>query len=109
MKNTSEFCIVYISTESINNAKLIAGSLVDKKIVACCSISQNITSIYEWEGNIESRNECKLMCKTMINKLDELETLVKQLHTDSIPEIIAIPIIAGNENYLDWINNYLST
>ena len=108
MKNSSEFCIVYISTESIENANSIANGLIKHKLAACCSISQNVNSIFEWNGIIENRNECQLMCKTIVKKLDELELMVRSLHTDSVPEIIAVPIIAGNEKYLDWIIENLS-
>lgn len=108
MKKTSEFCVVYISTESYENAQTISENLVKSKLAACCSISQNNTSIYEWEGKIENRIECKIMCKTMIDKLDEIDLLVKSLHTDSVPEIIATPIIFGSESYLDWMREYLA-
>ncbi len=107
MKETNEYCIVYVSASSYENAIHISRILISEKLAACCSITQGATSIYEWEGQIEERIECIIMIKTHKNTLEILSERISELHTDKVPEIISISIDAASEDYINWMNSVL--
>jgi periplasmic divalent cation tolerance protein len=104
MVKNKDFRIVFATTDNEDLASFIAETLVQEKLAACCSIIPGATSYYEWEGKIEKRREFILMIKTSNNKLDKLENRIKQLHNDSVPEIITVEISELSEGYMDWIN-----
>ena len=95
--------LVFITVDSQENAQKIADKLLAERKAACVNIIPAIESHYWWQGKIESANEFMLVVKTRAALLDELIALVKQNHPYTIPEIIALPIIGGNEDYLNWI------
>jgi len=99
----SEFIQITTTTDNEELAMKIAGKLVEKKIAACVQVSGPITSIYEWKGKIENTREWYCVIKTRKNLYQEVEEAIKALHTYEVPEIIALPILEGNKDYLDWI------
>lgn len=103
MEKISDARLVLISTESYENASQIAKILVFERLAACCSIQQNNVSFYEWHGSIEQRLECTLLIKTFEDKLPELEQRVLEIHTDKIPEIIALQVSEISSEYLEWM------
>ncbi len=107
MKETNQNRVVYVTTKSYENAIHISRILLYEKLAACSTILQGATSIYEWEGQIEERIECVLMIKTNVEKLETLETRVKELHLDTVPEIISLVIDSASEEYLNWMNSVL--
>ena len=84
-------------------ADRIARMLVDERLAACVNILPGITSVYRWEGAVETGEEVLLMAKTMRTRLDALTVRVKQLHPYDVPEVIAVGIEGGLPAYLDWI------
>lgn len=98
-----EFVVLFVSVENIENALQISRVLVSEKLCACSTIIQNTTSIYEWEGKIDERGENLIVIKTTKEKLDNLIPRINELHPDQIPEIIALPIINGLPEYLQWV------
>ncbi len=96
--------VVYI-TCGPQQAEDLARILVTKKAAACVNIVGNVRSIYRWQNKIEEDNESMLIIKTTISSLELLSKLVKQHHEYDLPEIIAIPIVAGSQDYLSWINS----
>lgn len=84
-------------------ADRIARTLVDERLAACVNILPGITSVYRWEGAVETGEEVLLMAKTMRTRLDALTARVKQLHPYDAPEVIAVGIEGGLPVYLDWI------
>ena len=84
-------------------ADRIARTLVDERLAACVNILPGITSVYRWEGAVETGEEVLLMAKTMRARLDALTVRVKQLHPYDVPEVIAVGIQGGLLAYLDWI------
>lgn len=103
---TSNFGIVLVTAGSEVEAQNIAKSLVENQLAACVSLSP-IRSIYTWQGEINSAAEWQLVIKTDLAKFEDLKTKVRELHSYEVPEIIAIPIVAGSEAYLDWIGQSL--
>ncbi len=95
--------IIYITAANKQEAEQIGRTLVEKKLAACSNIVDPINSIFSWKGDICQEKETLLMLKTMQNKFDIIVHEVKNLHSYETPEIIALPIIAGSDDYLSWI------
>jgi len=96
--------LVFITASSEEEAAKIAHSLVEKRLAACVNIIRNIRSIYRWKGNVEDDAEVLMIAKTKQALFDPLMNKVKELHSYTVPEIIAIPIAGGSEDYLQWLN-----
>lgn len=101
--NNFEFYIVYVTVPSLSEAEKISQTLLNKKLVACANILPNVTSHYWWHEKIESDTELLIIFKTIKEKITAVIEEVKKLHPYDVPEIIAMPIIYGNEQYLSWI------
>jgi periplasmic divalent cation tolerance protein len=84
-------------------AQQIASTLVSEKLAACVNIIPGLTSVYEWQGNIEQDNELLLLIKTRQALSDQLFDRIQALHPYELPEIITVPIEGGLPAYLDWI------
>ena len=100
----SEYVIVFVTTGSVAEAKQIAEVLVDQQLVACVNIVPEILSIYYWQGKVEKDTEAKMIIKTKSSLLNQLTQTVKNMHSYDVCEVIAVPIISGNSDYLKWID-----
>ena len=104
MKSNNYFRLVLVTCANHIQAKLIARSVVEKRLAACVNIFRiPIESHYRWKGKVEKARELLLLVKTTAGKLRALEREVKRLHSYDIPEFIALPIVAGSEPYLAWL------
>jgi len=81
--------------------------LLERKKAACVNILE-ANSHFRWEGNIESEQESLLVVKSKASLLSEIIDLVRTAHSYEVPEIIALPVIGGNQDYLDWIDDNVS-
>ena len=97
--------IIYSTTGSVEEARKIARILVEEKNVACVNIIPKIESIYRWQGNIEEDNECALLAKTTDKNIDKTVQRIKELHSYDVPDIVAIPITHGFQEYLNWVED----
>jgi periplasmic divalent cation tolerance protein len=98
-----DFIVVFLTAANRQEAEQIGQSLVEKKLAACCNIVDPIFSIFHWETRICKENEVLLIVKSVRNRFDDIVSEVKKLHSYTTPEIIALPIVAGSEEYLNWI------
>jgi periplasmic divalent cation tolerance protein len=98
-----EYTVVLITVPQ-TEAKELAMTLVQEKLVACVNIIDMVSSIYWWEGKICDDKESLLILKTKQDMVDALIIRTKQIHSYTVPEIIALPVISGNQDYLNWIN-----
>lgn len=96
--------VIFVTTANKKEAKKIASSLVKEKLAACVNIMENVHSLFWWQGRVDEAYEALLIVKTRKALLSKLIKKVKSLHSYEVPEIIALPIIAGNKEYLRWIN-----
>jgi periplasmic divalent cation tolerance protein len=96
--------VVLVTTSTLEEAEKIAGLLLQQRKAACINIVPRVSSAYWWQGKIEKAEESLLIIKTRNELLPELITLIKQAHSYTVPEIIALPIIAGNQVYLNWLD-----
>jgi periplasmic divalent cation tolerance protein len=94
---------VHITTPTRIEADKIARALVDEKLAACVTIFPDVRSVYRWHGAVQAAHEFALMVKTRADLFDALAEKVKSLHSDACPCIVAAPITAGYQPYLDWI------
>jgi len=78
---------------------------VEERLAGCVNIVRNIRSIYRWEGKTEDDQEVLMIAKTRQELFASLVKKVKQIHSYSVPEIIAVPIIEGSEDYLAWLRD----
>lgn len=81
----------------------IAQALVEERLAACVNLVPGLTSIYRWQGKVEKTEECLLIIKTGVSRFNALKKRIKALHPYKVPEIIALPIIHGSAEYLNWI------
>lgn len=98
-----EEIVVYITTANEEEAAKIARALVETKLAACVNIVKNIRSIYTWQDKVEDETEALMIVKTQKKHFGALSAKVKELHSYSVPEIIALPIIEGSGDYLKWL------
>ncbi|MBU0600644.1 divalent-cation tolerance protein CutA [bacterium] len=98
------YLVIFITTPTYEEAKDIAHRLLNEKKVACVNIVSGVFSLFWWQGKIDSSKEALLVIKTQEKFLEEIIKLVKGIHSYKVPEIIALPIIGGNQEYLKWIS-----
>jgi periplasmic divalent cation tolerance protein len=94
--------VVLVTAASAREGEAIASALLDAKLAACISMTA-IKSMYRWQGEIHTDTEWQLLIKTDLSLFSVLEAKIKEIHSYDVPEIIALPIVAGSENYLNWI------
>jgi periplasmic divalent cation tolerance protein len=102
--NKTDSIIILITTGSEEEAHKIAELLTNEKKAACVNIVPGVDSLFWWEGKIESVRENLLLVKTRASLFPEIVEMVKRMHSYEVPEIIALPIIAGSEDYLKWLD-----
>ncbi len=104
----TEYIIVYITASNEEEAEKIAKVILDAKLAACVNIVRNVRSIYRWQGKIEDEGEVLMIAKSRRGLFGRLCDAVKKLHSYSVPEVIAMPVIEGSEDYLTWLERETS-
>jgi periplasmic divalent cation tolerance protein len=100
--------LVLVTCASPAEAKRIARAVVEMRLAACVNVLPGgVTSIFRWNGKVESARERMMLIKTSRKRLSKLQEVVKQLHSYDVPEFIALPIAAGSRAYLGWLNDSL--
>jgi periplasmic divalent cation tolerance protein len=97
--------MVFVTAGNQGEAQRIADGLIEGRLAACVSVVPEAFSRYRWGGKIEESNEVMLIVKSRSGLLDDIITLVKQRHSYDVPEIIALPVIGGNPDYLEWLDH----
>ena len=98
----TDYIVVYVTAPEDEAADL-AKTLVEERLVACVNIVPGLRSIYWWQGRVEDEPEVLCIMKTRSTLFEPLRDRVRELHSYEVEEIIALPILAGNLPYLDWI------
>ena len=100
----SEYVVLFITTAADEEAQLISRVLLEQRKAACINIVPRVSSLFWWQGNIDSAQESLLVVKTRAPLVAEIVQLVKEIHSNDVPEIIALPIVGGNQDYLEWLD-----
>ena len=103
----TEFIVVFVTVGSPEEGARLARALVEERLAACVNRLGTVRSIYHWQGKIEESGEELLIIKTKRDLFARLRERVQQLHSYSVPEIIALPIVEGSEKYLRWLEEEL--
>lgn len=100
---TSPYVVLLITTATVEEAQRISKVLLEQRKIACVNIVPRVSSFFWWQDKLDSAEESLLIVKTKASLLNEIVPLVKEIHSYDIPELIALPIIGGNQDYLEWI------
>jgi periplasmic divalent cation tolerance protein len=95
--------VVLVTVGGMREGKRIARRLLDKQLIACANLVPLVRSVYRWQGKVKEDRECLMLLKSSRELFAKLQHEVQTLHSYSVPEIIALPIIEGSPNYLNWI------
>ncbi len=96
--------VVLMTCPNADEARTIVDTLLAEKRIACANMVHPVRSLYWWEGKVNNDDEILVVMKTRQDCFDGLEKTVKSLHSYSVPEIIALPVVAGSRDYLNWID-----
>jgi periplasmic divalent cation tolerance protein len=99
------YAIVLVTAKDFEEAGKISKALVKRRLAACVNVVPQVSSNFWWKDKLETSKESLLIIKTKESLVPDIVKAVKKLHGYSVPEIIALPIIGGSEDYLDWIEN----
>jgi periplasmic divalent cation tolerance protein len=104
VKLMTEYIQVFTTTDTKENARQIAKKVVEKNLAACAQIIGPISSIFWWKNNINEEEEWLIIIKSKKNLYDDLEHAIMKVHKYEIPEILAVPVLAGAKSYLEWLD-----
>jgi periplasmic divalent cation tolerance protein len=99
--------VVFSTAASAAEAEAIARKLVEERLAACVNVVTGVRSFYRWKGKIENSPEWLLVIKSSRGRFDALRTVLEKLHSYDVPEVIALPVVEGAENYLNWMEGEL--
>ncbi|MEU5543493.1 divalent-cation tolerance protein CutA [Streptomyces sioyaensis] len=104
----ADYLTVLTTTDDAEKAKNLASSAVEAKVAACAQIDGPITSVYRWEGAVQTDQEWRVLYKTTAERYPELEAHINSVHDYDTPEIIAMPVTHGSAAYLSWVTEETS-
>jgi periplasmic divalent cation tolerance protein len=96
--------VVLTTVASDEEAVAFVRELLDRRLIACGTLMPGARSLYRWQGKVADEREVVVMLKTRSARLDSLRTAFAELHPYKVPELLALPVDAGTEKYLEWIN-----
>ncbi|MCH2227229.1 MAG: divalent-cation tolerance protein CutA [Candidatus Caenarcaniphilales bacterium] len=102
---SNNFCLIYSTGDSKENLQNIAKTLLGKDLIACSNIYSNVSSIYKWQGQIESSDEFIMILKAKSENFEKISTEIEAMHNYDCPAIIQIPVMNMNENYEKYLNS----
>ena len=95
--------LVFTTLPSADKAAELAKVLVEERLAACANLLPAIRSIYRWQGKLQDENEVLVLLKTRAEHLERLKLRILELHPYEVPEILAVPVEAGYQPYLEWL------
>lgn len=99
--------VVLTTCSSAEEAERIARALVEKHVAACVNVLPGARSFYRWKDTLEDASEWLLLIKSKRELFDALRAELERIHSYEVPEIVALPIVVGSANYLDWLETEL--
>ena len=98
-----DIVVIYCTVPNKKIAKDITKVLMKHKLAACVSMVDNVRSVFSWDGEVCEENEIMLMIKTRRAHYGKVKLVIEDIHSYSVPEIIALPIVDCSEDYLRWL------
>ena len=99
-----KYVVVLVTAKNKIEARKIANGLLKDRLIACANIVDGVESLFSWQGRVDCGKEVLMIIKTQQKLFKKVAIKVKELHSYTTPEIIALPIVAGSEDYLKWVN-----
>ena len=99
----SDAVVILVTTPTIDEARKIGNALVEEKLIACANIIPQVESIFYWQDKVCNEKEALMVIKTRKKLIEKIIKRVKALHSYSVPEVIALPIIKGSKDYIKWV------
>jgi periplasmic divalent cation tolerance protein len=99
----NSYVIVLVTASSKQEAESISQKLLEQKLIACANIVGPVSSHFHWKGKVERSEEFLVLMKSRLDLFEELSSSVKALHSYEVPEILALPVVAGSKSYLEWL------
>jgi len=99
--------VVFSTADTVELAQTIAVALVETGAAACVNIIPGVRSVYRWEGKVCNEVEHMLLIKSSSERFEHVRATIRRLHTYTLPEVIAVPVAAGDSSYLSWLNSAL--
>jgi periplasmic divalent cation tolerance protein len=97
--------IVVLSTcANGEEAEKLARALVEQRLAACVNVVPGMKSYYRWQGNLETAGECLMVIKSSRGRFAELRAALEKAHSYEVPEVLALPVVEGSPDYLNWID-----
>jgi periplasmic divalent cation tolerance protein len=95
--------VVLTTASSPEEASRIATHVVEARLAACVNVIDRVQSVYRWQDAVESATEVLLIIKTSDSNVDALEAAIREMHSYQVPEILALPVSSGSDDYLRWL------
>ena len=95
--------LVFTTLPSADKAAELGKVLVEERLAACANLIPAVRSIYRWQGKLQDENEVLVLLKTRAEHLERLKLRILELHPYEVPEVLAVPVEAGYQPYLDWL------
>jgi periplasmic divalent cation tolerance protein len=108
MNQSDPVLMVHTTCADRAEAERLAADLVGRRLAACASIGQEVTSVFPWEGRIERDRETPLTLKTAASAYPALAARLVELHSYDVPEILAVPVHDGHPEYVDWLRDWVA-
>jgi len=96
--------VVLTTLANTDDAVKLVQTLLERRLVACGSVMPGVRSLYRWQGKVADEQEVVVLLKTRSARLETLKLAFEELHPYKVPELLALPVTAGNAKYLEWIN-----
>ena len=102
------YILVFMTASSKGEAKKIVRSLLEEKLIACANMIDSVSSVFWWQENIKEEKEVLVIMKSHQELFNKVSTRIEELHSYDNPEILALPIVDGSSQYLEWMNKVLN-
>ncbi|MES1257865.1 MAG: divalent-cation tolerance protein CutA [Acidobacteriota bacterium] len=100
--------VVFSTCDSAEEAERLARQLVEARLAACVNVISQLRSYYRWNGRVQSSTECMLIIKSSRELFEQLRLKLESVHSYELPEVLALPIVAGSPNFLAWLDAELT-
>ncbi|NIN53187.1 MAG: divalent cation tolerance protein CutA [Nitrososphaeria archaeon] len=105
---TGIYVIIFVTVTNEEEARKIVNCLLEKRLIACGNIVGPVSSLFWWSQKIQESEECLLLVKSRLDLFGEISATIKDLHSYDVPEILALPIVKGSSEYLEWLDDSLT-